>query len=99
MAACLLCLEGGEDAPTVLVEELELDRDTATSERTERFLLACGIEPDEIAAIIDSAHAAARRTGIVVLECRYTAQSPQVTLRHDQLAYLHVRRAGVEVAG
>jgi Stage II sporulation protein E (SpoIIE) len=98
MAACLLCLEGGVDVPTALVEELELDRDTATSERTERFLLACGIEPDEVAAVIDSAHAAAGRAGTVVLECRYTAQSPQVTLRHDQLAYLHVRRAGVEVA-
>jgi len=99
MAACLLSLAGGEDVPTVLMEELELDRDTATSERTERFLLACGIAPDEVAAMIDSASAAAGRSGTVVLECRYTARSPQVALRHDQLAVLHVRRASVEAVG
>ena len=35
MAACLLRVEGGDEAPRVLVEELELDREEAASERTE----------------------------------------------------------------
>lgn len=98
MAACLLRVEGGEEQPTVLVEELELDRAAARSERTERFLLACGIDPQEVAAVIDSACAAAGRAGTVVLECRQAGGAPQVTLRHDELAHLHVRRARMEVA-
>ncbi|MGP0100820.1 MAG: PP2C family protein-serine/threonine phosphatase [Solirubrobacteraceae bacterium] len=98
MAACVLSVEGGDDAPAVLVEELELDRGEAASERTERFLDACGVERREAAALIQSVRAAAGRAGTVVLEVRLGDGPPLLTLRRDQLAYLHARRADVRVA-
>jgi serine phosphatase RsbU (regulator of sigma subunit) len=99
MAACLLRIEGGDDAPTVLVEELELDRHEATSTRTKRFLLACGVERGEVAELTRSAGAAAGRAGTVVLEVRHTDDLPEVTLRREHLAYIHARRgADVGVA-
>jgi hypothetical protein len=98
MAACLLDVEGGDDAPTVLVEELELDRDETASARTKRFLLACGVEPREVAEVMRAAWATAGRAGTVVLELRRRDGWPEVTLRRDHLAYLHTRRADVGVS-
>jgi hypothetical protein len=107
MAACLLCVEGGgivgaEDAPTVLVEELELDRDEAASDRIEPFLLACGVPRGEIAELVRSARVVAERSGTALLELRRTDGSPEVTLRRDNVAFLHPpqvgRRAGLEAA-
>jgi serine phosphatase RsbU (regulator of sigma subunit) len=98
MAACLLGVEGEDAAPTILVEELELDRDEASSERTARFLLACGVERAEVAAVIHDASLAAGRAGTVVLELRRGAAAPRVTLRREHLAYLHARRADVGAA-
>ncbi len=98
MAACVLSVEGGDDAPAVLVEELELDRDEVASERTERFLDACGVERRAAAELIQSVRAAAGRAGTVVLEVRLGDGPPLLTLRRDQLAYLHARRADVRVA-
>ncbi len=99
MAACLLSVRGDAGAPTVLVEELELDRDEATGERTERFLLACGVQSGEVAELVRSACAGAERAGTVVLEVRPSDGSQQVTLRNDNVARLHVphasRRAGI----
>jgi hypothetical protein len=98
MAACLLRVEGGEDAPEVLVEELELDRDSAASGRTERFLLACGVEREELAEVIHAARAAAGRDGTAVLEMSRAQGAPQVTLRREHLRYLHVPQTEVEVS-
>jgi serine phosphatase RsbU (regulator of sigma subunit) len=98
MAACLLRIEGGDDAPSVLSEELELDGEEIASERAERLLLACGVERSELAEVIRSARAAAGRNGTVVLELHRTDGAPHVTLRRDRLAYLHARRASVEAA-
>jgi hypothetical protein len=98
MAACLLRVEGGEDAPEVMLEELELDRDSAASQRTERFLLACGVERDELAEVIHAARAAAGRDGTAVLECNHAQGAPHVTLRREHLRYLHVPRTEVEVS-
>ncbi len=98
MAACLLRIDGGEDAPRVLVEELELDRDDASSERTERFLLACGLERDEAAELMRSARVAAGRARTVVIEVRHTGGGPEVALRRERLAYIHARRAHAGVA-
>jgi serine phosphatase RsbU (regulator of sigma subunit) len=98
MAACLLRVEGGEDAPAVLVEELELDRDSAASPRTERFLLACGIEREELSAVIHAAGAAAGRDGTAVLELHRADGAPQVTLRRDHLRYMPVPQTEVEVS-
>jgi hypothetical protein len=83
----------------VLVEELELDREQATSSRTKRFLLACGVRRDEVAELTRSAGVAAGRAGTVVLEVRHTDGAPEVTLRREHLAYIHARRgADVGVA-
>jgi hypothetical protein len=88
MAACLLRVEGSSGAPSIRVEELELDRHEAASERTERFLLACGVEPDEVAEIMRSAALTAGRVGTVVLELRTGDGAPKVALRHDNVALL-----------
>ncbi len=98
MAACMLSVEGDDAAPAVLVEELELDRDEAASERTERFLDACGVERRQLAELIASAGAAAGRAGTVVLELRYSDGTPLPALRRDRLAYLHARQAHDRVA-
>jgi serine phosphatase RsbU (regulator of sigma subunit) len=98
MAACLLGVEGEDAAPAALVEELELDRDEATSERTARFLLACGVEPAEVLDVARQASVAAGRAGTVVLELRLGDGPPRLTLRRDRLAYLHARRADVGAA-
>ncbi len=93
MAACLLDVEGGAAAPVVLIEELELDRVQATDDRTERFLLACGVERRETAELMRSAGAAAGRTGTVVLELRLADGPPEVALGRDNVALLHAPRA------
>ncbi len=98
MAACLLSVEGGDEPPVALVEELELDRDDAADARTQRFLLACGVERHEIAEVMRAARVAAGRAGTVVLEARHTDGPPEVTLQREQVAYLHARRADVGVA-
>jgi hypothetical protein len=98
MAACLLRIEGDDEQARVLFDELELDGDAATSQRSERFLLACGLEHAEAAKVLSSAAASAGRTRSVVLHCQRMDGPPRITLRRDQLAYLHVRRAGLEVA-
>ncbi len=97
MAACLLRVEGEDGEPRVLLEELELDREEIASERTEDFLLACGLEHHEVAEVIGSARSAAGRAGTVVLELRHGDGAPEVTLQREHLAYLNVRRANVEV--
>lgn len=102
MAACLLCVEGAAGAPTVLVEQLELDSEEAVSERTELFLLACGVERNEVAELMRSARIAAERAGTVLLELRHADGSPEVELQPDDVALLHIpyarRRAGLRVA-
>jgi hypothetical protein len=89
MAACLLDVEGDDEAPAILVEELELDRDEAASDRTEQFLLECGVERREVAELMRSARAAAGRTGAVVVELRLGDGPPEVTLGRDNVALLH----------
>jgi hypothetical protein len=81
----------------VLAEELELDREEIASERTEDFLLACGLEHHEVAEVISSARSAAGRAGTVVLELSQGDGAPEVTLQREHLAYLNVRRANMEV--
>jgi Stage II sporulation protein E (SpoIIE) len=98
MAACLLSIDGDEHAPVALVDEIELDRSEALSSRTERFLLACGVERHELAETMRAASAAAGPSSTVVLEARHTNGSPEVALQHEQITYLHARRASMEVA-
>ena len=98
MAACVLAVEGDALAPKVLVEELELDREQAASERTAHFLSACGVERGEVAGVIHAARVAAGRAGTVVLELHLGEGQPRLALRRDHLSYLHARRADVGAA-
>ena len=102
MAACLLCLEGDAGAPTVLVEELELDREAAAGARTKQFLLACGVAPGEIPELVCSARVAAGRAGTVLLELRFDDGTPVVALQRDNVTPLDapraLRRAGLGVS-
>jgi len=96
MAACVLAIEGEDDAPSVLVEELELDREDASSVRTERFLRACGVGREEVPEIVHSALLAAGRARTVVLEVRRGEGPAEVALRREHLSYLHAPRENVE---
>jgi serine phosphatase RsbU (regulator of sigma subunit) len=98
MAACLLGVEGGAAPPVVLLEEIELDREGAVSDRTERFLLVCGVQRPEVAELIRSASVAAGRTGTVVLELRPAAGGPEITLHRDNVALLHAPDAELRVS-
>jgi hypothetical protein len=93
MAACVLSVEGDDDAPTVLVEELELDRQEAASPRTARFLLACGIERGRVAGLVRAAQAEAERAGTILLRVHLADGSPQVTLQDDNVISLHTAQA------
>jgi len=93
MAACVLRVEGGPTPPRVLFEEIELDRESAASARTERFLRTCGVAPGEAAALMRAAAAAASDTGHVVLELRRVDGGARVTFQNDNLAYLQTRHA------
>jgi serine phosphatase RsbU (regulator of sigma subunit) len=92
MAACVLSIEGGAQAPAALVEELELDRHTAPSERTGRFLRACGVGTREAAEVMLAAQAAARRSGTVVLTLHLGPGAPEVELHQDTVTLLRAAR-------
>ena len=89
MAACLLRIDGGDGAPSVKVEQLELDRREAAGDRAERFLLACGVDSGETAEVMRSARVAAERAGKVLIELRAGGGPPEVALRQDNVAFLH----------
>jgi hypothetical protein len=97
MAVCLLSVVGGPQEPAVLVEELEIDREEAASDRFERFLLACGVEQGELAELTRSARAVAGSAGTVLMQLRVAGGAPEVTLLRDNIALLH--RAHVRSAG
>ena len=90
MAACVLNIAGDPAAPAVLLEELELDRETPSNRRAEQLLLACGVPPSEIPELIRSARLAAGQAGTAIVELRLAATDgpPCVTLRRDNLAHL-----------
>lgn len=92
MAACMLSIEGGSTAPTVLLEELEVDVKEGASDRTKRFLLACGVERREVAALLPLARAEAEKAGAVLIGVHRQEGEPLVTLRRNNVAPLHVGR-------
>jgi hypothetical protein len=87
MAACLLRVEGGAGSPAIVMEEFELDRDTVASARTERFLIACGVQPAELAEIMEEARAQAERFDTVLLELRFDGAAPVVSVHHDNVVH------------
>ncbi len=88
MAACLLRVEGDQLAPSVQVEELELDRRDVARGRAERFLLAGGVEASEIDGVLRSVHSAVARCGGVVLELHFADGRPEVAVRPHNVAVL-----------
>jgi serine phosphatase RsbU (regulator of sigma subunit) len=93
MAACVLHVEGSQQPPVAVREELELDREQASSDRAEEFLLACGVGARDAAEAMHAARAAVERSGSVVLELRRGGEAPEVSLQQDNLAYLQTRHA------
>jgi len=86
MATCLLRVEGDQRAPMLRVEELVLDRREAGRDRVERFLLAGGLDDDEIGEVMRSVRSAVAGDGGVVLEMRLGDGPPEVLLRRDNVA-------------
>jgi hypothetical protein len=98
MAACILAVEGGEEPPEVLVEELELDRHELAGARTERFLLACGVPRERIDEFVRAAQADAGRGGTVLLHVQFAGGSPRATLRHNNVTSLYTAQARQKAA-
>jgi serine phosphatase RsbU (regulator of sigma subunit) len=94
MAACLLRVEGGTDAPRVLVEEIELGRRDLISGRAKRFLLGAGVGPDQVGELLRRVHAALGRHGGVVLELHLGEGAPEAVLREQNVAQLHAAAPG-----
>jgi hypothetical protein len=93
MAACLLTLAGDALPPTVLVEQLELDGTDAVGDRTEQFLLACGVEAEDIGELMRSAQAAVALGGPVLVEAHLGDGAVQVELHCDNVTPLLPRQA------
>jgi hypothetical protein len=91
MAACLLGIRGGEAAPEIVSEQIELDGREAGRNRTRRFLLAAGVPERRIAEVLDSARAIAADHGSALLELKLGDGSPRMTLTHDNVAPLRAR--------
>ncbi len=90
MAACVLNIAGNPAAPAVLLEELELDRETPSSRRAEQLLLACGVPRGEIPELISNARHAAGQAGTAIVELHLVAAGgpPRVRLRRDSVTHL-----------
>jgi hypothetical protein len=103
MAACLLRVEGDRSAPSVRVEELELDRREAERDRAGRLLLARGLDAGEVEHIIRSARNAVARDGAVVLELHLGEGPPEVTLRPQNVMpfepTIRARSRALEMSG
>jgi hypothetical protein len=87
MAACLLRIEDGAGAPSILREELELDDEVAAAERTEQFLDACGVEPWEVSEVMRSARSGNGRRDPLMIELQFADGLPEVALRHDNVLH------------
>ena len=73
-------------APAVLVEESSSTRGGRAARRTERFLLACGLDAAGGDARDRAARASSRRAGAGVLELRFDDGAPEVaSLRADNV--------------
>lgn len=92
MAACLLALQGDPIEPMTLVQELELWEGEGARERAERFLLACGLDLSESAALAGAACEEAALAGSVLIEARpggVGAGRPTARIRRDDLPDIH----------
>jgi hypothetical protein len=97
MAACLLTIAGGALPPRVSVEQLELDGADAVGDRTERFLLACGVQPMRAGELMRSARAALALGGPVLVEAHLGDGPVQVELHRDNITPLLPRQTQAAV--
>jgi serine phosphatase RsbU (regulator of sigma subunit) len=93
MAACVLSVQGSADAPRVLIEEIELDREDSSSDRAERFLDVCGVSAGEIPEVLRGIRDGADHAGNVILRVRLGDGPPRPTIQYDNLTNLPARRA------
>jgi Stage II sporulation protein E (SpoIIE) len=95
MAACLLRVQDGAGAPSIVFEQLELDRDGAVNPRAKRFLLDCGVPQAEAELLMRDARARLEHADSVLLELRLGEARPRVSLHDDNV----IRPAALAVAG
>jgi hypothetical protein len=91
MAAVLLDLAGGAEAPRIAGEELVLDAEAASGKRPRRFLRAAGLGEAEIARTIEQARTAAAESGAALLKIIPGGERPRVIVEHDNIAPLRAR--------
>jgi hypothetical protein len=87
MAACLLRVQDGAGSPSIVFEQLELDRAGAANPRTERFLLDCGVPQAEAELLMRDARARLEHADSVLLELRLGERRPLVSLHEDNVVY------------
>ncbi len=95
MAACLLRVEGGAEAPRIADELLELDGATIASGRAERFLLASGVTAADAANVLDAARTELDRRDSALLALSFADGRPVASLQRDNV----VRTAALTAVG
>jgi len=87
MATCVLRVGDGAGLPGIAAEEIELDRESAGSDRTARFLAACGLAPAAAEAAMQTARAQAEGSGRVLMQVRFSDGLPHISLQHDNVVH------------
>jgi hypothetical protein len=85
MAACLLRVLDGQGAPSIALEQLELDREAVRSPRVERFLSDCGVSRKQAQAVLRDARERLQREETVLLELSSSTDGPVLTLLQDNV--------------
>jgi hypothetical protein len=91
MAACLLSVEGGPEAPVIKTEELELDEHELRRTRPRRFLAAAGVSDADAEAILADARAVVAGHGSALLQVWPHAGGAAATVIQNNLAPLRAR--------
>jgi Stage II sporulation protein E (SpoIIE) len=81
MAACLVRAVAGADGVATRLEELELDADELGGGIAERFLEACRVPADAIAAAVEDARETAAEAGAAVLQVVIEDSGGRVTVK------------------
>jgi hypothetical protein len=87
MAACVLRVQDGAGAPSIVFEQLELDAEAAANPRAECFLRDCGVAPAEAELLMRRARARLEHAGTVLLELRLGSGEPVVSLHDDNVIH------------
>jgi Stage II sporulation protein E (SpoIIE) len=78
MAACLLAVPGGERAPSLRAEEVELRGEQTDWQGPRQLLAGCGVDAIRIHAAIGEARSTIAREGAAVLRLRLDGPAPAV---------------------